>query len=349
MATYEDSGVNIDAGNLLVKKIKSIVKRTDRREVLGGLGGFGALFELPAGYSEPVLVAGSDGVGTKLQLAFMSNIHNSIGVDLVAMSVNDILVQGAEPLFFLDYFSCGKLSVDIAESVIQGISDGCKYSGCSLIGGETAEMPGMYGEGKYDLAGFAVGIVEKSKILNGNTIVKGDLLLGLASSGLHSNGYSLVRHILKKILGDDYVKKTQNLRLFDDSTLFDILMKPTKIYVNSVQKVLQTMHSEIHGIVHITGGGLIENIPRVLSSDLKVVLDSSNWIIPNVMTWLQKEGKISQGEFFRVFNAGIGMVLIVNSQTSDAIRGILTEAGECVYEIGEVVQNHTDDLQIEII
>jgi phosphoribosylformylglycinamidine cyclo-ligase len=349
MANYRDSGVNIEAGELLVKKIKSIVKETNRKEVLGGLGGFGALFEIPRGYNEPVLVAGSDGVGTKLQLAFMSNDHSSIGIDLVAMSVNDILVQGAEPLFFLDYFSCGKLSVDVAEKVIQGIVEGCKYSGCSLIGGETAEMPGMYNDGEYDLAGFAVGIVEKSKIVDGSKIVPGDRLLGLASSGLHSNGYSLARFVLKNILGKDYVQKAKSLKLFDDSFLLDLLMRPTKIYVNSVQKIFKTIGGEVHGIVHITGGGLLENIPRVLSPNLKVVLNSSNWVIPNLMKWLKNEGDINNKEFFRVFNAGIGMVLIVSEQKTDIIKNLLTNAGENVYEIGEVIASQEDGSQIEII
>lgn len=348
MATYKDSGVNIDAGDLLVKKIKSIVKKTKRTEVLGGVGGFGALFKIPKGYDEPVLVAGSDGVGTKLQLAFMSNNHSSIGIDLVAMSVNDILVQGAEPLFFLDYFSCGKLSVDVAEIVIRGIAEGCKHSGCSLIGGETAEMPGMYRDGEYDLAGFAVGIVEKNKIIDGSKIVPGDRLLGLASSGLHSNGYSLVRLILKRVLGTDYVKEAQNSKIFKDKNLLDLLMAPTKIYVSSVLKILKNMDDEIHGIVHITGGGLLENIPRVLPSNLKVVLDSSNWTIPELMKWLKEEGSVSDDEFFRVFNAGIGMVLIVNNEQSEAIKDSLTNAGEKIFEIGEVVVNQKDGLQIEI-
>ncbi len=349
MTTYKDSGVNIDAGDLLVKKIKSIVKKTNRKEVLGGIGGFGGLFKIPSGYSEPVLVAGSDGVGTKLQLAFMSNNHGSIGIDLVAMSVNDILVQGAEPLFFLDYFSCGKLSVDVAKSVIQGIADGCKYSGCSLIGGETAEMPGMYCDGEYDLAGFAVGVVEQKKIINGSKIVHGDRVLGLASSGLHSNGYSLARFILKKVLGGDYLQKSQTLKLSDDLLLFDLLMKPTKIYVKSVLKLLNYMNSDIHGISHITGGGLIENIPRILPANLRVILDSSSWSVPNLMNWLKEEGNVSTKEFFRVFNAGIGMILIVSDEKTNLIKNLLTESGETVFEIGEVVLNQGDDLQIEII
>ena len=246
MTNYKDSGVNIDAGELLVKKIKSIAKETNRNGLIGGLGGFGAMVSVPRGYKEPVLVAGTDGVGTKLEIACLSNNHSSIGIDLVAMSVNDILVQGAEPLFFMDYFSCGKLSVDIAEQVIFGIAKGCQYSGCSLIGGETAEMPGMYDDGKYDLAGFAVGVVEKSKIINGSKILPGDRLLGLASSGLHSNGYSLVRLILKNAFGKDYVQKARNLKLFDDEVLLDLLMRPTKIYVESIQKVLKIIFRPLH-------------------------------------------------------------------------------------------------------
>ena len=349
MANYKDSGVNIDAGELLVKKIKSIAKETNRKELLGGLGGFGAMFSVPSEYNEPVLVAGTDGVGTKLEIAFLSNNHSSIGVDLVAMSVNDILVQGAEPLFFMDYFSCGKLSVDIAEKVIFGIAKGCQYSGCSLIGGETAEMPGMYDEGKYDLAGFAVGVVEKSQIINGSKIIPGDRLLGLASSGLHSNGYSLVRLILSNIFGNDYILKAKNLKLFDDEALLDLLMKPTKIYVKSIKKVLNTMNSEVHGIAHITGGGLLDNIPRILSPNLKVILNSASWEIPDLMNWLKNEGNINKNEFYRVFNAGIGMVLLVSQQKTDLIRDLLTQCGEKVYEIGEVVENHDDDSQIEII
>ena len=349
MTNYKDSGVNIDAGELLVKKIKSIAKATNRKEVLGGLGGFGALFSVPREYDEPVLVAGTDGVGTKLEIALLSNIHNSIGVDLVAMSVNDILVQGAEPLFFMDYFSCGKLSVDVAEKVIIGVAEGCKHSGCSLVGGETAEMPNMYEGGKYDLAGFAVGVVEKSKIINGSKIIPGDRLLGLASSGLHSNGYSLVRFILKNTFGEDYVQKAKNLKLFGDEFLLDLLMKPTKIYVKSIQKVLKTMNSEVHGIAHITGGGLHDNIPRVLPPNLKVILNSSSWKIPDLMNWLKSEGKISKNEFYRVFNAGIGMVLLVSEKRAELIRDLLTENGEKVYEMGEVIANHEDDSQIEII
>ena len=349
MTNYKDSGVNIDAGELLVKKIKSIAKETNRKELLGGLGGFGALFSVPSRYTEPVLVSGADGVGTKLEIAVSSNSHNSIGIDLVAMSVNDILVHGAEPLFFMDYFSCGKLSVDTAEKVIFGIAKGCQYSGCSLIGGETAEMPGMYDDGKYDLAGFAVGVVEKSKIINGSKIVPGDHLLGLASSGLHSNGYSLVRLILKNKFGNDYVKKAKNLKLFDNEVLLDLLMKPTKIYVESIQKVLKSMNCEVHGMAHITGGGLLDNLPRILSPNLKVILNSASWETPDLMNWLKIEGKISRNEFFRVFNAGIGMVLVVNEKKTDAIKNLLTQCGEKVYEIGEVTANYDDDSQIEII
>ena len=272
--SYKDAGVDIEAGDALVRDIAPHAKRTRRSGAEADLGGFGGLFDLKAaGFTDPVLVAATDGVGTKLELAKAINMHRGLGVDLVAMCANDILAQGAMPLFFLDYFATGKLENDVAADVIAGIADGCIESDCALIGGETAEMPGMYDEGKYDLAGFAVGVVEKSQIINGSKIIPGDRLLGLASSGLHSNGYSLVRLILSNIFGNDYILKAKNLKLFDDEVLLDLLMKPTKIYVKSIKKVLNTMNSEVHGIAHITGGGLLDNIPRILSPNLKVILN----------------------------------------------------------------------------
>ena len=348
MTTYKESGVNLQKGNLLIQRIKSIVKKKNRPEVLAGIGGFGGLFEIPKGYTKPVLIAGSDGVGTKLQLAFMSGNHSTIGIDLVAMSVNDILVHGAEPLFFLDYFSCGCLEVDIAEEVIKGINLGCEIAGCSLIGGETAEMPGMYKDGEYDLAGFAVGISEKDKIIDGSNISAGDQVLGLSSSGMHSNGYSLIRHILKKNFGSKYIDDMKKIKLSGKKSLLELLLEPTKIYVSPLLGALDKFGANIKGIVHITGGGLIENIPRVLPNNKKAVLKSSNWIIPELMLWLKKCGEIDDDEFFRVFNAGIGMVLVVNKNITSSVKKILTDEGETVFEIGEIIDSQ-DNRKIEII
>src|ERR1041384_6424493 len=293
--SYRDAGVDIDAGDALVEAIKPFAKKTLRPEVLAGIGGFGALCEIPKKYRSPVLVAGTDGVGTKLKLAFQLHRHDTVGIDLVAMSVNDVLVQGAEPLFFLDYFACGKLETKVATSVIKGIAEGCEAAGCALVGGETAEMPGVYPEGEYDLAGFCVGVVEKDRILDGKAIVAGDVLLGLASSGPHSNGYSLVR----KIIGEEHLA----------SDLSDSLMEPTRIYVKPILKLLSAF--PVKGLAHITGGGLVGNVPRILPKGTRAVINKKSWPRPQIFTWLQNTGNVAEDEMFRVFNCGIGMVVCV--------------------------------------
>jgi phosphoribosylformylglycinamidine cyclo-ligase len=326
--TYRDAGVDIDAGDALIERIKPFARRTMRPGVLAGIGGFGALFEVPKTYREPVLVSGTDGVGTKLKLAFELDRHDTIGVDLVAMSVNDILTLGAEPLFFLDYFACGKLDVDTASQVVKGIAVGCEAAGCALIGGETAEMPGLYAEGEYDLAGFAVGVVEKSRIIDGSTIAPGDAILGLAGNGPHSNGYSLVRAIIRA-RGVDLKSAT-----LEGQPLADLLLAPTRIYVKSVLGVLQRV--ALKGLAHITGGGLLENVPRVLAPQLTARIDSRAWRMPPVFTWLQREGNVSESEMFRVFNCGIGMVLIVDARDVETATSLLTAAGETVYRLGEI-------------
>ncbi|KAF1056186.1 MAG: Phosphoribosylformylglycinamidine cyclo-ligase [Burkholderia gladioli] len=325
--SYRDAGVDIDAGDALIDKIKPFVKKTLREGVLGGIGGFGALFEVPKRYKEPVLVSGTDGVGTKLKLAFHLNRHDTVGQDLVAMSVNDILVQGAEPLFFLDYFACGKLHVDTAADVIKGIAKGCELSGCALIGGETAEMPGMYPDGEYDLAGFAVGAVEKSKIIDGSTIAEGDVVLGLASSGIHSNGFSLVRKIIECANPDLNAE-------FDGRTLADALIAPTRIYVKPLLALMAKL--PVKGMAHITGGGLVENIPRVLREGLTVELDQNAWTLPPLFQWLQQHGGVADAEMHRVFNCGIGMAVIVSAADADAAVAELSAAGEQVWKIGKV-------------
>jgi phosphoribosylformylglycinamidine cyclo-ligase len=318
--SYRDAGVDIDAGDALVEAIKPFAKRTMRPEVLAGLGGFGALCAIPAKYKEPILVSGTDGVGTKLKLAFLLGRHGTVGIDLVAMSVNDILVQGAEPLFFLDYFACGKLDTNVATNVIRGIAKGCEEAGCALIGGETAEMPGMYPEGEYDLAGFCVGVVEKEKIINGSTIVPGDVLLGLASSGAHSNGYSLIR----KILGDSK----------PNSDFADALMEPTRIYVKPVLKLMAAV--KVKGLAHITGGGLVGNVPRMLPDGMRAVLRKKMWPRPELFNLLQKDGNVAEDEMHRVFNCGIGMVLCVARDQVAAAMMLLKREGELAYEIGFV-------------
>ena len=326
--SYRDSGVDIDAGDELVERIKPFAKKTMREGVLSGLGGFGALFEVPKRYREPVLVSGTDGVGTKLKLAFDLNRHNTVGIDLVAMSVNDVLVQGAEPLFFLDYFACGKLDVETAASVISGVAKGCELAGCALIGGETAEMPGMYPEGEYDLAGFAVGAVEKSKIITGETIVPGDVVIGLPSSGAHSNGYSLVRKILAR-------SNPALDAMFDGSkTLADAIMAPTRIYVKPMLALMAEV--TVKGMAHITGGGLTENIPRVLPKATKAVVEQSAWQRPKLFQWLQQEGRVAEGEMHRVFNCGIGMVVIVARENAAKAMQLLLAAGEQPVEIGRI-------------
>jgi phosphoribosylformylglycinamidine cyclo-ligase len=325
--SYRDAGVDIDAGDALVEAIKPFAKRTMREGVLGGIGGFGGLFEISKKFKEPVLVSGTDGVGTKLKLAFELNRHDTVGIDLVAMSVNDILVQGAEPLFFLDYFACGKLDVATATAVVKGIALGCEQSGCALLGGETAEMPGMYPDGEYDLAGFAVGAVEKSQIIDGSKIVPGDVVLGLASSGIHSNGYSLVRKIIE-------VAKPDLEADFHGRKLSDVLMAPTRLYVKPLLALMASM--EVKGLVHITGGGLVENIPRVLQDNLTAVLDGTSWTMPPLFQWLQQHGGVADSEMHRVFNCGIGMTVIVSAENADAAMTQLQAAGETVYRIGEI-------------
>jgi len=327
--SYRDAGVDIDAGDDLVDRIKPLAKKTMREGVLAGIGGFGALFEVPKRYKEPVLVSGTDGVGTKLRLAFEWNRHDTIGQDLVAMSVNDILVQGAEPLFFLDYFACGKLTVDTAATVVGGIAKGCELSGCALIGGETAEMPGMYPPGEYDLAGFAVGAVEKSKIITGNTIVPGDVVLAIGSSGAHSNGYSLVRKIIERA----GAKPTDDL---GGRPLGDVVMAPTEIYVKPLLKLITEI--DVKGMAHITGGGLVDNVPRVLPENTQAILHRDSWQMPELFRWLQMKGGVADAEMFRVFNCGIGMVVIVApSQVDIAIKSLRAQ-GLKAWTVGEVVE-----------
>jgi len=330
----------MDAGDQLVENIKHFASRTLRDGVLAGIGGFGALFEVPKSYREPVLVSGTDGVGTKLKLAFLLNRHDTIGIDLVAMSVNDILVQGAEPLFFLDYFACGKLAVDTATQVVKGIAAGCEQAGCALIGGETAEMPGMYADGEYDLAGFAVGVVEKSGIIDGAGIASGDVVLGLASSGAHSNGYSLVRKIVE-ISGADLSSD------FDGRTLGEALLAPTRIYVRPVLATMRTV--QIKGLAHITGGGLVENVPRVLPSNVKAVLAKSAWPRPQLFGWLQRSGNVAEAEMHRVFNCGIGMVVIVAAEDAGRAQQALEREGESVFRIGEIRAREGDELQALVL
>ena len=325
--SYRDAGVDIDAGDALVEAIKPLARRTMRREVLGGIGGFGALFELPKNYREPVLVSSTDGVGTKLKLAFALGRHDTVGIDLVAMSVNDVLVQGAEPLFFLDYFACGKLDNGVAEQVIKGIAAGCELAGCALIGGETAEMPGMYAQGEYDLAGFCVGVVEKARIIDGRGIVPGDALLALASSGAHSNGFSLIRRILER----------------GGKPPFDPL-QPTRIYVKPVLKLLQAM--PVKGIAHITGGGVVGNVPRVLPQNVVARIHKAAWPRPPVFQWLQQAGGVAEDEMWRVFNCGIGMVLVLAREHVAAARALLEREGEAVYEIGAIDQGSGEPVAV---
>lgn len=334
--SYRDAGVDIDAGDALVEAIKPFAKRTMREGVLAGIGGFGALFEVSKKFREPVLVAGTDGVGTKLKLAFHLNRHDTVGIDLVAMSVNDILVQGAEPLFFLDYFACGRLDVASATDVIKGIAAGCEQAGCALIGGETAEMPSMYPDGEYDLAGFAVGAVEKSRIIDGKKISPGDVILGLASSGAHSNGYSLVRKIL------DVAKPDLNAD-FHGRPLADVLIAPTRIYVKPLLALMEKI--EVRGMVHITGGGLVENIPRVLQGHLTAVLQRDSWTMPPLFHWLQEHGGVADAEMHRVFNCGIGMTVIVAKEDADAAEAELKRLGETVYRIGSIRERKGDEPQ----
>lgn len=325
--SYSDAGVDINAGDQLVKNIKPLARRTLREGVLSSVGGFGALFEIPKRYREPVLVSGTDGVGTKLKLASQMGKHDTIGIDLVAMSVNDILVQGAEPMFFLDYFSCGKLDVTVATTIVDGIARGCELARCALIGGETAEMPGMYSDGEYDLAGFAVGAVEKSAIIDGSAICPGDIVIGLASSGPHSNGYSLIRRIVERSdmdLSSD----------FGGKTLGETLLEPTRIYVVPVLEAIKAV--SVKGLVHITGGGLLENIPRILPEDVVAELRADDWERPPIFDFLQQAGNVEQSEMLRVFNCGIGMVVIVAESEVERLTTTLTGHGEKVFRIGAI-------------
>jgi len=327
--SYKDAGVNIDAGNDLIDKIKPHVAKTKRPEVMGGLGGFGAMFQIPLDrYKEPVLISGTDGVGTKLKLATQLNKHDTIGIDLVGMCVNDILVQGAEPLFFLDYYATGKLETEVAVDVIKGIADGCVLSGAALIGGETAEMPGMYSVGDYDMAGFCVGIAEKSQIIDGSKVKAGDLILGMASSGPHSNGYSLIRKIIE----------VSNADLSEDCggrPLADALLAPTQIYVKPLLSLIKKV--DVHAMAHITGGGLLENIPRVLPDNTNAEIKADSWSMPPVFNWLQKNGNVEDTEMYRTFNCGIGMAVVVDAADADTAIAELTAAGETVFTIGSIV------------
>jgi len=326
--SYKDAGVDIDAGDALVERIKPLAKRTMRPEVLTGIGGFGALVEISKKYQEPVLVSGTDGVGTKLRLAFELNRHDTVGIDLVAMSVNDILVQGAEPIFFLDYFATGKLSLDTAEAVIAGIAHGCEQAGCALIGGETAEMPGMYPEGEYDLAGFAVGVVEKSKIIGGQSIVPGDVVLGLASSGAHSNGYSLIRKLID-------VSGIGLKSDFHGKPFADVVMAPTRIYVKPMLALMEKL--AVKGMAHITGGGITGNLPRCLPENVAARVNPASWTRPQLFDWLQKAGNVEPEEMLRTFNCGIGLAVVVAAADAAAAMAQLQASGETVWQIGEIV------------
>ncbi|GEN22343.1 phosphoribosylformylglycinamidine cyclo-ligase [Halomonas cupida] len=339
--SYKDAGVDIDAGNALVDRIKGVAKRTSRPEVMGGLGGFGALCQLPSGYREPVLVTGTDGVGTKLRLAMDLGRHDTIGIDLVAMCVNDLIVAGAEPLLFLDYYATGKLDVDIAADVVTGIGAGCEQAGCALVGGETAEMPGMYEGSDYDLAGFCVGVVEKDEILDGSQVGEGDVLLGLASSGPHSNGYSLIRKILE-------VADANLEREIDGQSLADALMAPTRIYVKPLLELLRHDDYRIHALSHITGGGLLENLPRVLPEHLTAHIDTDSWQRPAVFDWLQEQGNVEDREMYRVLNCGIGMVMVVPADKADQMRAHLQGQGESVFRIGQIVARQGDEEQVRL-
>lgn len=328
--TYQTAGVDINAGNELVERIKSAAKSTHQPGALSGLGGFGALFELPGGYQQPVLVSGTDGVGTKLKLALELEQHQGIGIDLVAMCVNDLIVSGAKPLFFLDYYATGKLDIDVASEVIHSIAEGCRLSGASLVGGETAEMPGVYSGTDYDLAGFCVGIVEKAHIIDGNAVCEGDALIGLASSGPHSNGYSLIRKILER----------SNSKLTDElegKSLGEWLIEPTRIYVKTIQQLLQT--TDIHAISHITGGGLLENLPRVLPKGTIATVDGQNWQPSSIFHWLKQKGDIDTEEMYRTFNCGVGMVMVVDSSKASATLKQLETLGENAFYMGRVTTN----------
>jgi len=337
--SYKDAGVDIDAGDALVERIKSVAKRTRRPEVMAGLGGFAALCEIPQGYRQPVLVSGTDGVGTKLRLAMNLQKHDTIGIDLVAMCVNDLVVTGAEPLFFLDYYATGKLNVDVAAAVVAGIGDGCEQSGCSLVGGETAEMPGMYEGEDYDLAGFCVGVVEKAEIIDGSKVGEGDALLAIPSSGPHSNGYSLIRKIIE-------VSKVDLQQDCGGRPLADALMEPTRIYVKTVLKLIK--ESQVNALAHITGGGLTENIPRVIPENCKAVIDTQSWELPPVFKWLQQAGNVQMREMYRTFNCGVGMVIAVPQRAKDQALQLLQALGEQAFVIGHITKADAGEHQVEL-
>lgn len=337
--SYKDAGVDIDAGNALVENIKGAVKRTTRPEVMGGLGGFGSVCQLPTNYKEPVLVAGTDGVGTKLRLAIDLKKHDTVGIDLVAMCVNDLIVQGAEPLFFLDYYATAKLDVDVASAVVSGIADGCVLSGCALVGGETAEMPGMYHKGDYDIAGFCVGVAEKSRLLDGTKVEAGDQLIALGSSGPHSNGYSLIRKVLE-------VNNTDTNELLAGKPLAEHLLAPTNIYVKSVLALLKDV--DVHALSHITGGGFWENIPRVLPKDAQAVIKGDSWQWPEIFNWLQEKGNITTHEMYRTFNCGVGMIIVVPAASVEKSIEILKEHGENAWHIGAISALTSDAEQVVI-
>lgn len=338
--SYKDAGVDIDAGNALVNNIKAAVKRTRRPEVMGNLGGFGALCELPTKYKQPVLVSGTDGVGTKLRLAIDYKKHDTVGIDLVAMCVNDLIVQGAEPLFFLDYYATGKLDVETATSVVNGIGEGCFQSGCALIGGETAEMPGMYEGEDYDLAGFCVGVVEKADIIDGSKVAAGDALIALASSGPHSNGYSLIRKVLE-------VSQADPQQDLNGKPLIQHLLEPTKIYVKSLLKLIEA--SDVHAMAHITGGGFWENIPRVLPENCKAVIQGDSWQWPAVFNWLMENGNIAEYEMYRTFNCGVGMIVALPADKVDAVLALLAAEGEQAWLIGAIAAREGNEEQVEIL
>ena len=325
--SYKDAGVDIDAGNALVERIKGVAKKTQRPEVMGGLGGFGALCKLPTGYKNPVLVAGTDGVGTKLKLALDTGYHHGVGIDLVAMCVNDLVVAGAEPLFFLDYYATGELDIDVAATVVTSIGEGCLQSGAALIGGETAEMPGMYAQGDYDLAGFCVGVVEENGIIDGKKTAAGDAIIAIASSGPHSNGYSLIRKIIEHA-------KADLQQSFGDSTLAETLLTPTRIYVKSLLKLIKSV--DVHAIAHITGGGLLENIPRVLPDNTEANIDASSWQMPEIFNWLQEKGNVEQEEMYRTFNCGIGMIVVVPNNQLEQALVMLKDSGENAWHVGDI-------------
>lgn len=337
--SYKDAGVDIDAGDALVQRIKSVAKATTRPEVVGGLGGFGALCRIPTGYKSPLLVSGTDGVGTKLKLALQLNRHDTIGIDLVAMCVNDLLVCGAEPLFFLDYYATGKLDIDTAATVVSGIGDGCKLANCALIGGETAEMPGMYQDEDYDLAGFCVGVVEEDEVITGANVAEGDALIALGSAGAHSNGYSLVRKVIE-VSGVDVTNSDKTL---DGMPIQDALMAPTRIYVQAVQALQKALGNEnLHAMSHITGGGLTDNLPRVLPENLAASIDTQSWQFSELFTWLQENGNIDTREMYRTFNCGVGFVIVVPQDKAEQAIDVLTAAGENAWQIGTMVSRDAD-------